>query len=190
MHYYKFNLADWVLDTAHLTLEEEAVYARLINLYYADEQPISQDTSKVIRRLRLTGHEATVDTILAEYFQLTDGAWRHKRCDREIAEYRLLVHRNRDNGARGGRPKGPQARRAKAKNPAGTDREPSGLPVGSNWQPTGLNQEPLSNNHKPNSFRDKQEQRSAKNKQAGHGNNSFVDQQREEAEQALRELDT
>ena len=29
MHYYKFNIADWVKDTAHLSLKEEAILLRL-----------------------------------------------------------------------------------------------------------------------------------------------------------------
>ena len=53
MHYYPFNIADFNLHTAHLTLEEEAVYRRLIDFYYDTEQPIPVETQPVIRRLRL-----------------------------------------------------------------------------------------------------------------------------------------
>ena len=37
MHYYKFNIADWVKDTAHLSLKEEAILLRLINYYVNTE---------------------------------------------------------------------------------------------------------------------------------------------------------
>ena len=40
MHYYKFNIADWSLGTAHLSLIEEAIYFRLINHYYDSESDL------------------------------------------------------------------------------------------------------------------------------------------------------
>jgi uncharacterized protein YdaU (DUF1376 family) len=55
MHYYKFNIADWHLATSHLTLEEEAIYFKLVNFYYDTEQPIPAETQTVIRRLRELG---------------------------------------------------------------------------------------------------------------------------------------
>ena len=70
MHYYKFNISDWHLATSHLSLEEEAVYFKLINFYYDSERPIPLETQSVIRRLRLANHKETFALVLEEFFNL------------------------------------------------------------------------------------------------------------------------
>lgn len=105
MHYYKFNIADWNLHTSHLTLEEEAVYFKLINYYYDSEAPIPEETQTVIRRLRLGSHEETVRLLLKEFFVLEDSGWVNKRCDEEIKKYHQKADRNKSVGKLGGRPK-------------------------------------------------------------------------------------
>lgn len=105
MHYYKFDISAWALHTAHLSLEEEAVYFRLINFYYDTETPIPQDTAPVLRRLRMVSYGTQAAAILAEFFTLTEDGWRHNRCDKEIMDYHLKVDRNREYGKLGGRPR-------------------------------------------------------------------------------------
>jgi uncharacterized protein YdaU (DUF1376 family) len=105
MHYYKFNIADWHLATSHLSLEEEAVYFKLINYYYDSEQCIPKETQSVIRRLRLGNHEETVGLILKEFFDFNDGFWHHARCDEVIASYHKKADTNKKVGKLGGRPK-------------------------------------------------------------------------------------
>ena len=68
MHYYKFNIADWHLATSHLSLEEEAIYFKLVNFYYDTETPIPLETQTVIRRLRLGMHMDSVRLVLDEFF--------------------------------------------------------------------------------------------------------------------------
>lgn len=105
MHYYKFNIADWHLATSHLSLEEEAIYFRLINYYYDTESPIPEETKSVIRRLRLGNNSDLVSIVLQEFFVLQDGFWHHKRCDEEISQYHDKAEINQANGKKGGRPK-------------------------------------------------------------------------------------
>lgn len=105
MHYYKLNISDWNLATAHLSLEEEAVYFRLINFYYDSEQPIPIETQSVIRRLRLGSHSDTVGLILNEFFVLKEDGWHKDRCDLEIDLYHNKADANKENGKKGGRPK-------------------------------------------------------------------------------------
>lgn len=133
MHYYKFNIKDWSRDTAHLTVEEEGVYRRLLDHYYESETPIPVETKPVIRRLRLGGHEEATSTILGEFFVLGDDGYRHKRCDGEIEKYHAKAVSNRENGKRGGRPSKPK------ENPIGYEDEPT----------DNLNQEPLTINQEP-----------------------------------------
>lgn len=149
MHYYKLNIADWAKDTSHLTLEEEAVYFRLINHYYDSEQAIPLETHSVIRRLRLRGHEDLVGDVLEEFFIKTENGWRHTRCDKLVDEYQARVQRNRKNGSKGGRkPKDGDEE---------TQQKPSGLPSGfpdgnqvdTEKDPTLVNHKPLTTNQEP-----------------------------------------
>ena len=133
MHYYKFNIKDWTRDTAHLSVEEEGVYRRLLDHYYESELPIPVETKSVIRRLRLVGHEEATSIILGEFFGLEDDGYHHKRCDDEIEKYHSKAVANRENGKRGGRPLKPK------ENPSGSQGEPK----------KNLNQEPLTTNHEP-----------------------------------------
>ena len=105
MHYYKFNIADWHLATSHLSLEEEAVYFKLINYYYDTEQCIPKETDSVIRRLRLGSVKDLVGIVLQEFFVLQDDGWHHLRCDDEITKYHHKAEVNQRIGKLGGRPK-------------------------------------------------------------------------------------
>ena len=80
MHYYKFNIADWYSRTGFLSLEEEAIYFRLLNHYYDTETPLPVDTTKLYRRLELTNHAEIADDMLSEFFVLTNDGWEKEKC--------------------------------------------------------------------------------------------------------------
>ena len=141
MNYYQFHIADFALHTSHLTLEEEAVYRRLLDFYYDTEAPIPKETESVIRRLRLGSYEKTVGSILDEFFVLQGDGWHNLRADAEIAAYNLKAETARENGKRGGRPK--KNKDLKSKNPE----KPSGLEIGTQKK---ANQEPRTKNQEPN----------------------------------------
>jgi uncharacterized protein YdaU (DUF1376 family) len=89
MHYFQFEIKEWVANTAHLSLEEEAAYLRLIFFYYDSERPFPHDDlSMVFRKCRVP--EELGKGIMLEFFTMDGnlGAWTHKRCDSEIARYR------------------------------------------------------------------------------------------------------
>lgn len=148
MHYYKLNIPDWNLSTSHLTLEEEAIYFRLVNHYYDTEEPFS-DLEMVFRRLRITKQTAQAMLILREFFTESDGAWHHARCDIELDAYKAKSLKNNENGKRGGRPKKPK------ENPVGFSEEPKSNPeetLTNNHKPITKNQELQTKNHKPKAF--------------------------------------
>jgi uncharacterized protein YdaU (DUF1376 family) len=105
MHYYKFNISDWHLATSHLSLEEEAIYFKLINFYYDSEKAIPLETQSVCRRLRLLDYLELVETVLHEFFIKSDDGWHHNRCDDEIGKYHHKAEINQKVGKLGGRPK-------------------------------------------------------------------------------------
>lgn len=142
MHYYKFNIPDWTLHTAHLSPEEEGIYLRLVNFYYDTETAIPLGTQSVIRRLRLGGYEEIVKVLLEEYFYLDGEEWHHKRCDSEVEVYQAMADKNRRNASKGGRPKGNPSKPKTNKNPVASQSVNSGIPNISLTK----NQEPGTNN--------------------------------------------
>lgn len=88
MHYYRFNIAEWYLHTAHLEPEEEAIYFRLVNHYYETESPFPvEKLPKLFRRLRLSKYESIANELLEEFFELKGESWHHKKCDSLIEDY-------------------------------------------------------------------------------------------------------
>ena len=123
MHFYPFNIKDWALHTAHLSLEEEGAYRRLLDMYYDTEQPIPEETQLVIRRLRLGSYVSEVEQVLSEFFDLEDDGYHNSRADIEISDYQNRVNCARKNGKKGGRPrkdKGVKTQSVSSANPATT----------------------------------------------------------------------
>jgi uncharacterized protein YdaU (DUF1376 family) len=88
MHYYQFNIGDYVSHTAHLTNDEDLTYRRLLDLYYQTEKSFDViDLPKVSRKVK--SNEETVMLILHEFFEFNtdDNSWHNKRADSEIKAY-------------------------------------------------------------------------------------------------------
>ena len=143
MHYFKFNIPSWSLSTAHLSLEEDGVYFRLVCHYYDTEKPIPLETESVIRRLRLGSHSDTVHRILAEFFVKTEKGFVNQYCERLIEKYHFDAKKNKKNGKSGGRPK-------QNNNLHKTQIKPTGIPLETDSQPTGNpNHKPITKNQEP-----------------------------------------
>jgi len=101
--WYKFHLGDYITHTTHLSDAEDLAYRRLLDLYYMSEKPIPLDTQAVSRKIRLDLD--ITESVLSEFFEITDEGYQNIRCDAEIAKYQHQVATNRSLGKRGGRPK-------------------------------------------------------------------------------------
>lgn len=153
MHYYKFNIADWHLGTSHLSLVEEAIYFRLINLYYDTESPIPLDTQSVVRRLRLGSELETVERILVEFFTKTRKGFTNARCDENLRDYKKLKEKNSANGKKGGKARNGAASKVTQSLPSGLPNEtqseanskPPYKPLTTNQEPKTINQESAEN---------------------------------------------
>ena len=117
MNYYERHLGDYARDTGHLSILEHGAYTLLLDRYYGTEQGIPADQAHRIARARTKDEKAAVDVVLAEFFQLVDGVWINRRAEEEIAKAHVKINAAKENGKKGGRPKGKQ--------------KPSGLFVGS-----------------------------------------------------------
>ena len=133
MHYYKFNIGDYHKSTAHLTLLEDVIYRRLIDLAYDSEKPLPLDLKKLCRLIRTHDNPSETQAILEEFFSETHGGWVHRRIQKDLGVYSRKADAARANGKKGGRPKITQS--VNLANPEETE--------------TKANQEPLTTNHKP-----------------------------------------
>jgi uncharacterized protein YdaU (DUF1376 family) len=131
MHYYKRNIGDYAKDTMHLSTLQHGIYSRLMDYYYANEEPIPAGKAARIA----VAPKDEVETVLCDFFELSeDGSvWRHKRIDAEIGAYHDKAEKNRENGRAGGRPR-------KDGNPDGSQKKATG----------NLNHKPLTKNQEKN----------------------------------------
>ena len=92
MHYYQFNIGDYISHTRHLNVIEDCAYRRLLDLYYLHEQPINDCSTNVARSINMREYEAEVSAVLHEFFELIEGSgWVNRRADEEISKYRLKL---------------------------------------------------------------------------------------------------
>jgi uncharacterized protein YdaU (DUF1376 family) len=133
MHYYQFNIGDYIKNTLHLSVMEDIAYRRLLDLYYDSEQPIPTDIPKVSRRLRMDCD--VVQSVLDEFFELTEDGYRNHRADLEILDYQEYLAKQKANGLKGGRPKKTQVK--PTDNPSQTQNNPK------------HSQQTTNTNHKP-----------------------------------------
>jgi uncharacterized protein YdaU (DUF1376 family) len=103
MHYYNFNIGDYMKHTLHLTLEEDLAYRRLLDMYYDTESPIPNNIPLVSRRLRMDSK--IVESVLNEFFELSPEGYKNYRADGEIDDYHKFLEKQKANGRLGGRPK-------------------------------------------------------------------------------------
>jgi uncharacterized protein YdaU (DUF1376 family) len=87
--YMRLYIADYLADTAHLSAAQHGAYLLLIMNYWQTGRALPADDVKLARIARMTPKEwAEHGSVLAEFFQDVDGAWRHKRIEQELDEVR------------------------------------------------------------------------------------------------------
>ncbi len=90
MNYFPFHIGDYAAHTAHLEPLEDLAYRRLIELYYLREGPLPTDVQATAKLIRMRSMLGDVESVLREFFTLTDDGWFHSRCD---AELDAMLHR-------------------------------------------------------------------------------------------------
>jgi uncharacterized protein YdaU (DUF1376 family) len=129
MHYYQFNIGDYVSHTRHLSPIEDIAYRRLLDAYYLSERPLNSGITSIARQIGLRDYEQEVKIVLEEFFRLADDGWINTRADKEIAHFHSKIEQASKAG------KASAERRSNARS---TDVQPTN------------NKEPLTINHKPN----------------------------------------
>jgi uncharacterized protein YdaU (DUF1376 family) len=89
MHYYQFNIGDYVSHTSHLDDLEDLAYRRMLDYCYLNECGLPETVEEVARVIRMRTHSVCIANVLHEFFyHHTDMTWRNKRIDDEIAAYK------------------------------------------------------------------------------------------------------
>ncbi len=101
--WFKFFVADWVLATASMTLEEQGAYMRLLALQWA-EGAISWEPRRVALKLgvSLEYYQRELEPMVLAHFPLCDDSRRRNpRLERERAEADAQSDANSENGRKG-----------------------------------------------------------------------------------------
>jgi uncharacterized protein YdaU (DUF1376 family) len=88
LNYYEHHLGDYLRDTAHLSLIEDAIYRRLLDQYYIRERPLPADESECAKLARAGDERQAVVYVLTSFFELQPDGWHQPRADVEIAKFR------------------------------------------------------------------------------------------------------
>ena len=92
MHFYSFNIGDYISHTRHLTPLEDIAYRRLLDTYYLNERPLNGSPTELARTINMRQNEAEVESVLVEFFVQQDGAgWVNLRADEEIQKYKAKL---------------------------------------------------------------------------------------------------
>ena len=99
MHYYQFNIGDYLSHTKHLDVMEDLAYRRLLDLYYLHERPLNSGIAAVARQIGMRDHENEVKSVLEEFFHLSEDGWINDRANKEIKHF----HSKIDQASRAGK---------------------------------------------------------------------------------------
>ena len=84
MNYFPFHVGDYAAHTGHLEPMEDLAYRRLLDQYYLREGPLPADIVATAKLIRMRSMQADVESVLREFFTLTEAGWVHVRCEQEI----------------------------------------------------------------------------------------------------------
>lgn len=102
-------------------------------MYYSREQALPTEIAQACRLVRAVAKDErkAVETVLTEFFTLTDAGWSHSRCEEEIEKAKVASARSKANGMKGGRP----AKKKPSDNPAETQQVISRLATETQAEP-------------------------------------------------------
>ena len=103
--YFPLYVTDYEADTAHLTLEEDGVYMRLLRLCWRTVGcSIPADPKWIARHMRVTWEdfERVVAPILVEFFKLKSGRYYSPRLMKEAEKVSVANSKRKIAGSKGG----------------------------------------------------------------------------------------
>ena len=106
VNYYRRFPGDYARDTGHLSLAEHGAYALLLDAYYSTERPLPVSNQKLHRICHANNakERSIVDSVIAEFWTLTDEGFINARGEKELTGQRDRIRAAQNNGKKGGRP--------------------------------------------------------------------------------------
>ena len=138
MHYYQFNIGDYMSHTKGLTLLEDLAYRRMLDEYYLHESPLPLSISEIARQIGLPEKKEEVAYVLSKFFVETEKGYINARAQKEIKKYKANQRKKSEAGKLSGK-----ARRNKS---IGVEQT---LNTCSTNDELNINHKPITNNHKP-----------------------------------------
>jgi len=86
--WYAYYPGDYARDTAHLTMQQDGGYHRLLNHYYATGRPLPLNKATIYRIARAMedSERSAVDFVLEQFFELREGGYHNPRADKELTK--------------------------------------------------------------------------------------------------------
>lgn len=83
-------MGDYLRDTAHLSMLEDAAYRRLLDAYYVRERPLPANVTECCKLARTASkpERTAVAYVLKEFFTLETDGYHQSRADIEVARFR------------------------------------------------------------------------------------------------------
>ena len=90
MNFYPFHIGDYASATRHLSWDEDAAYRRMLDVYYTSERALPAEVKKLFRLVMAASkaQRDAVQSVLDEFFELTEAGWINSRADFELASMR------------------------------------------------------------------------------------------------------
>jgi uncharacterized protein YdaU (DUF1376 family) len=80
-------IGDYLADTMHLSFAEHGAYLLLIFAYWRTGTALPSDDKKLAGICKASAEEwRALKPTLSEFFQISDGTWRHGRIEKELAD--------------------------------------------------------------------------------------------------------
>jgi len=140
MHYYQFNIKDYLSHTAHLDPLEDLAYRRMLEWCYLHEKSLPKDVERIAKLIRMQTHCTCIAYILQEFFIEHSDGWINNRVLRDLGAY----HKGKDDKKRAADAR--WANKPKAKEPENKGVDADAMQVQSKCN---ANHKPLTINHKP-----------------------------------------
>lgn len=144
MNHYPRHIGDWRSATYNLTRVQRDIYSALLDTYYDKEQPLTADMDMLAEDhgCRTVEERDALAYILRRYFKRDGAAWRHERCDEEIAAFHNLINVRSKAGKASG-----SARAQRRMNTTGTRVEQTGNTPPAESNTGATTQYPIPNTH-------------------------------------------
>ena len=88
MHYYQFNIGDYITHTAHLDESEDLAYRRMLDWYYLHESPLPDSVEQIAKYIRMRTHTESIANVLSEFFIAGEYGYHQKKADEQIDAYK------------------------------------------------------------------------------------------------------